>query len=328
MRFFSDSDVTVPVIWYRCAPWARPMPFPHAFGNTFFYTEEERYNGAIGEVPDDRQWRNGARRLGAMGQGVCGARSRWTVGLVRGENPQPVERNRWGLPVCCNRWLPPWPEGEIDLFAPVPAEGRLRLGESAPARTALGLHAHRVAAYHLAMADPRTASLGEVGLSGVTSSDAALLGLSSAAASDTALAHTSATPAGESLGLDWQPFERPASHVGLTGDSPSPSDVGFAAESHGGEVAIAGDAPGVGDVSLCDPSMATESHVGLDAAELPEGAVGLDAAELPAESVGLDAAELPAECVGLDAAELPGDGLGLDGEPPPEDGLGLHGEEP
>ena len=107
MKFFTDSDVLIPVKWYFTN---RPMlPIQHSFGNRYWSAEGGSFVDGVGEdCSSPRPWRNGSRPVEAGVMGVphyCGTPEQWLGRMVLADAHMP---DALGRDPCC-RPPPPLP---------------------------------------------------------------------------------------------------------------------------------------------------------------------------------------------------------------------------
>ncbi len=100
MRFFWDDTTATTVRWYRCKPGAKPLPWPHVFGNTFYDPEY-----AIGDLTrlgelEGRAYSKLPAPDGADGLHYCGTQAQYQGGFAYNAlAPIPVQQD--GLLACC-----------------------------------------------------------------------------------------------------------------------------------------------------------------------------------------------------------------------------------
>jgi hypothetical protein len=119
-QFGTDASVTRRIQWFRCAPGAEPLDYPHAFGSKI-WSLGMPYEG-VGERPhyaDD--WRNGSFPVVIPPKAApCGPKLVFQVGSP---DPDPIglPRYPWGLARCC------LPNGVVNYSSPV---GGVIIGET------------------------------------------------------------------------------------------------------------------------------------------------------------------------------------------------------
>jgi hypothetical protein len=99
MRFFSDSDVEIPVRWFFCDSNAKVFPHVHRFGSSNWDPSVSTFSGP-GEVKrGSPQWSNGALVPGMLGQLFCGPLAVYQAGAVY--PGVPLNADSSGLCMCC-----------------------------------------------------------------------------------------------------------------------------------------------------------------------------------------------------------------------------------
>jgi len=109
MRFFADSDLEIPVRWYRCQPGALPFPGYNRFAsgnNSSPAPTDERFSPAlwqgVGEVGGaPREYSKEPAPLWATGQKFCGTLEEFAGGCVFDPDfEMPLHAD--GGPLCCH----------------------------------------------------------------------------------------------------------------------------------------------------------------------------------------------------------------------------------
>lgn len=113
MRMYPGGPL-VPVVWFRCAPGARPFPGWSAFLSRNW--EDPHHNEGVGEqrpfddVECPRKWQpwyNGRPPVPYDGLSYCGALETWERGGIEGVTPQFTTDDR-GYAACCGPTLWYW----------------------------------------------------------------------------------------------------------------------------------------------------------------------------------------------------------------------------
>jgi hypothetical protein len=97
---YGDSNLVVPVRWYRCLDGAKPFPFEHVFGNADWYDGEPSNSpGDINFVP--RVFDLGVEPALLFGQFFCGPLAYYQGKARLADNPPPLHLTSEGQPDCC-----------------------------------------------------------------------------------------------------------------------------------------------------------------------------------------------------------------------------------
>jgi len=85
MRFFSDSDLEIPVIWYRARPDAKVLPFYNLFSSRNWDSAKGGVQTGVGEVIGaSRPWNPGLAPPIFDGQNFCGPEGYFRDGAPTG----------------------------------------------------------------------------------------------------------------------------------------------------------------------------------------------------------------------------------------------------
>jgi len=101
MRPYRDRpDILVSGRWHWCAPGAKTLPFPHAFGSAAVESEAYREDPPIGEI-----WYYGGTAVSPanpryIGQNWCGSAEEWAHGTLYSQRGTPTV-DVDGVPRCC-----------------------------------------------------------------------------------------------------------------------------------------------------------------------------------------------------------------------------------
>lgn len=100
MKFWSNSDVAIPVRWYWCKPGAKVFPGHHRFGSGNWASKRENWPG-VGEVLGvPRPWDRGEPLPLVTGQQQCGSLETFENGALF-DGIEHTPRTNQGVPLCC-----------------------------------------------------------------------------------------------------------------------------------------------------------------------------------------------------------------------------------